>query len=647
MQTNAEDTQGNRPVGRRFSGKWLWGLAPVLLLLGAFFVLALRRAWLSDDAYITFRTVDNLVHGYRLTWNVTERVQAYTHPLWMFLVSLFYFFTHEIYHTAIAVSLGLSLAAVALLAVGTRSRRAAAVAVFLLCLSNAYVDYSTSGLENPLTHLLLVAFLLLYFGQPSSPGKLFRLSLVASLAAVNRLDTFLLYAPALLVEWLRTPDKKKALLLAAVGQAPLVLWEAFSVFYYGFPFPNTAYAKLNNGIAALELARQGGYYFLNSLQRDPLTLAAIAVGCVAALAGRPRRGWPLALGILLYLAYVLKIGGDFMSGRFFTAPLLVAVALIGQLDFRRLRPPALALVFVAALGLGLAAPVPVFRLIDEQVAKVDAHGIADERMWYFQDMALANAAGKEMPTILGRYGGEKARADSQQDFQVVVLKNTGVYGYYAGPQVFIIDYLALSDPLLARLPAIYTVNWRIGHFSRVVPEGYISTVYANADLLKDPGLAAYYDQLALITRGPLFSKERWVAIWKMNTGQYDHLIPNDPYRYPEMVSKTLAQVAPDAAKIVQAEFQDSGVQIELPGLTYDRRLRVALDGDSDFEILYLNGETQVAAQSVSATSSTELLSVTEWNPPESAVRAGYDRIHILPRSGDDPYHLGFLELEGE
>ncbi|NMC80234.1 MAG: hypothetical protein GYA59_12795, partial [Chloroflexi bacterium] len=164
--------QGNRPVGRRFSGKWLWGLAPVLLLLGAFFVLALRRAWLSDDAYITFRTVDNLVHGYRLTWNVTERVQAYTHPLWMFLVSLFYFFTHEIYHTAIAVSLGLSLAAVALLAVGTRSRRAAAVAVFLLCLSNAYVDYSTSGLENPLTHLLLVAFLLLYFGQPSSSGKL-------------------------------------------------------------------------------------------------------------------------------------------------------------------------------------------------------------------------------------------------------------------------------------------------------------------------------------------------------------------------------------------------------------------------------------------------------------------------------------------
>ena len=56
-------------------------------------VVVARSAWLMDDAFITFRTIDNFVHGYGLTWNTTERVQAYTNPLWMFLVSAFYFAT--------------------------------------------------------------------------------------------------------------------------------------------------------------------------------------------------------------------------------------------------------------------------------------------------------------------------------------------------------------------------------------------------------------------------------------------------------------------------------------------------------------------------------------------------------------------------
>ncbi len=51
------------------------------------------------------------------------------------------------------------------------------------------------------------------------------------------------------------------------------------------------------------------------------------------------------------------------------------------------------------------------------------------------------------------------------------------------------------------------------------------TLRTGTNQIKDPGLAAYYDQLALITRGPLFSRARLVAIWRMNTGQFDHLLP--------------------------------------------------------------------------------------------------------------------------
>ena len=72
--------------------KTLYSIAlGALALLFAYAFYA--TAWVVDDAYITFRTVDNFVNGHGLTWNVAERVQAYSHPLWMFLVSACYLFT--------------------------------------------------------------------------------------------------------------------------------------------------------------------------------------------------------------------------------------------------------------------------------------------------------------------------------------------------------------------------------------------------------------------------------------------------------------------------------------------------------------------------------------------------------------------------
>ena len=64
------------------------------LVAGAFVLVFtyvfLANSWIGDDAFITFRVVDNFVHGYGLTFNPAERVQAYTHPLWMLLLSAAY-----------------------------------------------------------------------------------------------------------------------------------------------------------------------------------------------------------------------------------------------------------------------------------------------------------------------------------------------------------------------------------------------------------------------------------------------------------------------------------------------------------------------------------------------------------------------------
>ena len=68
----------------------------------------------------------------------------------------------------------------------------AAVGVLTLVASSAFVDYSTSGLENPLTHLLLVIFLVRFLGHPLDARNLGWLAVIASLATVNRPDSVLL-----------------------------------------------------------------------------------------------------------------------------------------------------------------------------------------------------------------------------------------------------------------------------------------------------------------------------------------------------------------------------------------------------------------------------------------------------------------------
>lgn len=142
---------------RRLPNRLLHNLLPVSLLV-TYVIVLIRTAWMCDDAFITLRTVDNFVRGYGLVWNIGERVQAYTHPLWMFVLSFFYAFTLEPYYTTLAVSMALSLCAVCMLLWMSRSSAFTLLLLGIMLIgSKAFVDYSTSGLER--THSPICSWL--------------------------------------------------------------------------------------------------------------------------------------------------------------------------------------------------------------------------------------------------------------------------------------------------------------------------------------------------------------------------------------------------------------------------------------------------------------------------------------------------------
>ncbi|MEK7795510.1 MAG: hypothetical protein AAB353_13315 [Candidatus Hydrogenedentota bacterium] len=501
----------------------------LLLALSVYVVIMVRTAWVCDDAYITMRTVDNFVNGHGLRWNIGERVQVYTHPLWMLCVSPIYALTGNAYFTLLGLSGVCSVGTAVILGYGIAHRPlTGALGITMLALSCAFVDYSSSGLENPLTHLLLALGLWIYLRAMRGPGdnrSLFWLSFVAALAAVNRMDIVLLYLPLLVTLWWRLP-KGKATVAGAAGFIPLGLWLSFSTLYYGFPWPNTAFAKLSTGIAKIELFPQGLLYCLHSIVFDPITPVIIVCAGLQPLLRRQYLYLPVSAGIALYLAYTVRIGGDFMGGRFFAAPYLCAAAYVAAQ--RMTAGWAVAILLLMGV-LGAIGPHPTFQSgasyggsgDEARRRAVKPSGIADERAYYYHRTGLLlYARDKEWPFVTYSRKNPPLRPSG-----IAVERNIGFMGYYgARARIHILDPLGLCDPLIARLPA--KKPWRIGHFERALPQGYEMTIATGTNHIVDPDLALYYDRLSLVISGPILDSARLRHVFHFNIGSYNELIEN-------------------------------------------------------------------------------------------------------------------------
>lgn len=505
-------------------------LLPWALLI--LFIVLYRTAWVCDDACITMRTVDNFTRGLGLTWNNGERVQAYTHPLWMFLLSAVYYFSNDLYLTLIVVSIVVSMAAVCIAVRDVAASPAAALAgVFVLMFSHAFTEFSTSGLENPLTYLLLAVFMVVYLRRQWTPGVLFLLTLCASCIVLNRMDLALLAAPPVIWMWLSMRNAKATWALV-LGGVPFFAWLLFSLIYYGVPFPNTAYAKLGTGIAPAVLLQQAVHYYKHTLAADPITLPLIGLAVAWPFWVRNGKYGALSVGIILYLVYIYRIGGDFMEQRFFAPPFFMAVLVLMRMA-GRVKMSGLVPATAVLLLAGCCAPnVPLLSGANFGScweSPVNRHGICNERQYYYHATGMLHwRPGKLMP---GNGWAEGIVRHAMLDQPTVLVHGMmGFHGYFCGPKVFLIDQMALSDPLLARLPAMKAQIFRTGHHERHIPEGYLETALTGRNVLKDPNLALFYDKIRLITRGPLFTRERWKAILDMNLGRYDHLIDWEYYK---------------------------------------------------------------------------------------------------------------------
>lgn len=546
-------------------------------------------AWVGDDAAITLRTVLNFIHGQGPVFNVGERVQAFTHPLWFLLLSVGAYVHPSVIDVVIMLSMALSLLSMFLFSTYVcQSWRSAIVLGCILLTSKSYADFSASGLENPLCTTLLITFFLVARTslKHHSERSVILLGFIASLLYLTRADLIVLIAPlTMYVLYAGHFSARKYFRIMALSSSPALLWTIFSIIYYGFPVPNTAFAKLGTGVGALESLAQGFKYFKQSFSVDPVTLLTISSGIIIGLfSSIPARS--LALGAVLYCVYILRIGGDFMSGRFFSAPLIVSLIAISlhQRYFKLVGPP-----------LALCGLLNIDTALLRQKTIVDfQYGIADERRYYWPGRnyryLLSHHRSPDYRRLWRTFDPQKLRRINS------ICGGLGYRGLESGPAVHIVDSCGLADPLLARLPS--RPNQRVGHWLRNVPTNYLISIVANQNHLIDDDVKDLYDKIRIVTRGDLFTWERWLAIYELNFGTTPNLsrwktIYQKPYSDDASLSISIAQLPSDVqsfgssleiGSMIFGQELGPRVEIFLPERQLIEFIDIALDNNDRYRI---------------------------------------------------------------
>jgi hypothetical protein len=196
-----------------------------------------------DDAFITFRYVDNYLNGKGLVYNQDQRVFGSTTPLYTLLLLTVQSITGSRDIPELAVRFNLipflccGIVAYMLILHYTCSYMLAAIGSAALLLDPTLLAISMGGMET-FVFVSLVLYALLLMSKNPRP---IYLGIIIGFAILARLEGVLLIPIACLI-YLRFP--KKILFVAGAVVSTIMPWIIFATVYYNNPIPVSVIAKL-------------------------------------------------------------------------------------------------------------------------------------------------------------------------------------------------------------------------------------------------------------------------------------------------------------------------------------------------------------------------------------------------------------------
>ncbi len=427
---------------------YLSALAPAL---AAYAYLSHSLNFIQDDAYISYRYVANYLEGHGLVFNIGERIEGFTNFGWViFLAAGEILGLDQIWLSQIA---GFILGAGILILTLMISQRVfegnfrwfALVPVLLVGANMSLAYWSPAGLETAAFGFLTLLSLWLYLRR----SWLLIFALV--LAVWVRPEGALVAGLMIVIEFLTERRIPRFTLIASAVALVLSLpMVGFKLHYYGSILPNPFHAKtgfdaaqINNGIEyAGRFFTHYGFWgagflippaFFHKLSREARTVWIFSV---------------------LWLAYVVLVGGDVLRVHRFCIPLFGPAAILIVLSLqlltvrlkKKLRYIALAIVALPLLFLTYTLPQDLVQRTNN-----------DEKGFTHKMSFMARAM----------------KASDSTAFSVAV-PTIGIFGYeLLGHEI--IDMVGLTDSTIARhseepIPGMETTWKEQKHNSRYLLE---------------------------------------------------------------------------------------------------------------------------------------------------------------------------------
>lgn len=402
---------------------------------------ALLRHFVIDDAFIVYRVARNLASGLGPVFNPGERVEAYSDPLFTFLLApIAAVAPGNEALPAIARLIGLAAGLGSLLVLATIAlpggSATTALALMLCAASTSMTLWSVAGLETSLYGFLILAAARVTLARPRSRSAELGLGLLLAAVVLSRPEGAMPAAALLL--W-RLIDRESRHHWAAHARvvsaalAPSIAYLAFRRLYFGEWVPNTYFAKH----AALSLAVPRGVAYLGDFLAHNGTAWFFVPGLLALASAR--RHPAIAISVLVlasYLPYVVLVGGDWMDAHRFMAPVFPWVAIllaVGWVSLFAFARDALVARGAARLGpavvpAGVVLAAAAFALANvPNTARVREAGYVNARPYY---------------VTMGRLVAEIAQSHWR-----VATDDIGAIGWYA--RIRVLDLLGLANPDMA------------------------------------------------------------------------------------------------------------------------------------------------------------------------------------------------------
>lgn len=464
----------------------------VLIFLSVIFIyLCFDTKFLQDDSFITFRYVENFIHGNGLVFNIGEKVEGYTNFLWLLLLSVFAIFKFDLLSTSQYLSVGFGV--LILFAAyktsqliniqpdfSSQSKKIKdtsepsyvniifnIIPVILLVFTGAFTYWSVSGMESSMFIFFAMISIYYYIKEKDSGDINYKFAVYLFVASLTRPEGLYLFfiilfhkvvvtfaAKKNLGESIKILFSKNNLITYLIFIIPTGLYILFRLSYYGYPFPNTFYAKTGISWVYIQAGLDYTWSFFKSYMLYGLVYLLPLI-----LFKVKRNFFEISFLYILtffYTLYIISVGGDVLQLHRFFLPILpffyILFAKFLKYVFENLRSKSPSFNFSTYSFIFLAVTVSI-ALFNYYSSKDKIKDVTELENGLVDKMRLA-----------GTWFHQEQVKKGQP--MTIVATTIGAVSYYAGLDVSVIDMLGLTDKEIAHNPQLIpeisegSVGWK-------------------------------------------------------------------------------------------------------------------------------------------------------------------------------------------